>query len=300
MGWLIGLAWALGLVIVSGTILPLINSNNWWIRIFDFPRFQFAILGSIVTAFGLVMWRHAPWSSRVGLMVLVGAVITQFVQIYSYTPFKKVQTRVATSSRPASEISLLTANVLQDNRDATRLLQLIRDRDPDFVLLIETDPWWIDQVSSIEARYPHALKYPLTNYYGMVLYSKLPLHDPEIQFLVKKDIPSMRAEVELRDGRRIHLYGAHPEPPGSLKPNGGIRGTAPRDVELVLIARQTAGQPGPAIIAGDFNDVAWSHTTRLFQRLGKLLDPRVGRGFYSTFHAQRPLLRFPLDHLFHT
>ncbi|MBX3268572.1 MAG: endonuclease, partial [Acidobacteria bacterium] len=31
-----------------------------------------------------------------------------------------------------------------------------------------------------------------------------------------------------------------------------------------------------------------------------LLDPRIGRGFFHTFHATIPLLKFPLDHLFHS
>ncbi|HEU0199884.1 MAG TPA: endonuclease/exonuclease/phosphatase family protein, partial [Burkholderiaceae bacterium] len=41
-----------------------------------------------------------------------------------------------------------------------------------------------------------------------------------------------------------------------------------------------------------------SHVTRLFRRVSDTLDPRIGRRLYASFNARRPLLRWPLDHIF--
>ena len=100
--------------------------------------------------------------------------------------------------------------------------------------------------------------------------------------------------MRLRSGDVVTLYGLHPEPPAP----GEAETSLPRDAELVLAGREIAERGAPTIVAGDFNDVAWSHTSRLFRRISRLLDPRIGRGMYNTFHAGYVLLRWPLDHVF--
>ena len=93
-------------------------------------------------------------------------------------------------------------------------------------------------------------------------------------------------------GHSVHLYALHPRPPHTFQ------ASFDRDAELLVVGREIHANPEPAIVAGDLNDVGWSHTTRLFQRISGLMDPRLGRGLFSTFPATVPFMRWPLDHVF--
>ena len=189
-------------------------------------------------------------------------------------------------------LSLLSANVLMDNRDSDALIKLVKQYHPDLLITMETNDWWQTQLDSLES-YPHRLAHPLENKYGMHLYSRLPLKDALVEFLVSDDIPSINTKLDV-GGTEVRLHIVHPTPPAP----GENDSSEERDVELLVLAQFLKSIEIPTIVSGDLNDVAWSKTTRLFRSVSGLLDPRTGRGMFNTFHADYWFLRWPLDHVF--
>jgi len=188
----------------------------------------------------------------------------------------------------------MVANVLMHNRETDRLFAMIERHQPDVFLALETDEWWCERLDAATSAFPHKISEPIDNTYGMFLSSRVELVDPEVRFLLKEGIPSIRTGLRLDDGNVVTFYALHPEPPSPTEAETAL----PRDAELLMVAKEITESGNSTIVAGDFNDVAWSHTSRLFRRIGAMLDPRVGRGLFSTFHAGFWFMRWPLDHVF--
>lgn len=64
----------------------------------------------------------------------------------------------------------------------------------------------------IEGDYPYRVPVPLDNLYGMHLYSRLPLSNTEVKFILSDEIPSIHTTVTLRSGMPVQLYCLHPKP----------------------------------------------------------------------------------------
>lgn len=225
---------------------------------------------------------------------MVGALVLQASHILPFTPIWATQAKAARTCDPGERMSLLVLNVLQSNRDYGAALNLVASRSPDLVLLLETDESWREAMAPMRDRYPERVEQPQDNTYGLLFYSRFPLRDATVRHLLQEDVPSLRTAIVLPDGEHVTFHGLHPRPP-----HPG-HSSAPRDAELVMVAREVAETRGPTIVAGDLNDVAWSRTNALFQNISGLLDPRQGRGLFSTFHARYPFARWPLDHVFYS
>lgn len=275
------------------TVLPEWQADHWWVRIWDFPRVQLAVLLVVVPA--LLLWAgraRGAWL-WVAVTAAVAALAWQLLHFAPYTPVVANDVAAIDKCSPGRSLSLLNVNVYQENRNYEALLELVERENPDILLLLETDWAWAKAVAPLRADYPHLIAEPLPNTYGIMLFSKLPISG-EVLYRVEPRVPSISAWLTLPGGDRIDLHAVHPKPPlpGSE--------TGERDVELVLVGREVRQSGRAAVVVGDLNDVGWSDTSQLFRRLSGMLDPRVGRGLYPTYHADYLFARWPLDHLFVT
>jgi len=283
-----------GGLIILFTLIPLIKHDYWTFRIFEYPRLQKLALNLILIACFFVFFKiQTPTDILFISLISINALFLIY-KIYPFTVFaKKILLNVGKLD-PKNGISIISSNVFQDNKNTKGCMQMLKKHDPDIILLLETDQFWFEGTKELQQTYPHQVLVPLENTYGMLLYSKLELINPQVRYLVDPEIPSITTHVKLGSGTKIVLNCVHPTPP---VPGENSHSTE-RDKELLLIAKEVKANKLPTIVIGDLNDVAWSYTTELFTKISGLLDPRVGRGFYNTFHAKLPFLRFPLDHVF--
>lgn len=284
---------SLGYLIIVFSIIPLIKSDYWLVRVFDYPRFQKFWINTVVLGGFLFLVDFEHTHDLIFGSLLVVNLLYLLSLIWEYTPFASRQMKKS-SDQNLDIIKIFIANVYQDNQDTQRCTEIIKECDPDLVLLVETDKRWSNAVEKAMTHYPHRVLCPQSNTYGMLLFSRFKIEKHQLRFLVEDDVPSITADIRTKSNQMFRFYCLHPRPPVP----GESDSSTERDAEILVIGKEAKAFNGPAIVAGDLNDVAWSFTTNLFLKVSELLDPRIGRGFYSTFHASYRLLRWPLDHVF--
>lgn len=284
----------ISVLLILSVFLSLVKNDFWVFKLFEYPRVQKLILMLVAAGGWIFYWPLRTTFHQVVAAALVLSIIYLAYKIWPYTIFAKKEMKRVRPTDPSNELRIFSANVLQDNTQYIKLMQQIRKCDPDIIFLLETNAAWDEATKDLKKDYPYSLLAPKENTYGLLFYTRLKVDKSEVMFLVKDDIPSINVVIVLPSGQKVQLWGLHPEPP---VPGEALYSTA-KDKELMKVALKVKDCSLPCIVFGDLNDVAWSHTTELFRKTGRLLDPRRGRGFYSTFSAHNWFIRFPLDYIF--
>ncbi|HUR59668.1 MAG TPA: hypothetical protein VM029_18255, partial [Opitutaceae bacterium] len=128
----------LAVLVLVVTLLPLSRSERWWVRGWDFPRLQIAILafGVAVAARWAFEFSHpAHWAVLAGS---AACALYQAARVFPYTRLARTQVRSARADGLPDRLSILSANILITNRAPERLLALVREHRPDVVVTLET------------------------------------------------------------------------------------------------------------------------------------------------------------------
>ncbi|WP_238280890.1 endonuclease/exonuclease/phosphatase family protein, partial [Methylobacterium goesingense] len=276
--------------LVACTLLPLVPTEWWAIRLLDFPRLHWAI-GLMVVGIGVLLYpSKARWLTGLVLAAVLMALVVNVAILWPYRPDGGGHVESCPADR---SLSVLIANVQLGNRNAPVLLDTVRKADPDLFLAMETDAWWDEALDPLRERMPNVLKRITGSYYGIELYSRLPLVNGEIRHLAKRETPAIVTGVTMRTGETIDLIGLHPKPPLPWQSSLG------RDAELYAAATILNERVEPGILVGDLNATPWEIAVERMRRLSGLVDPRRGYGYVATWNAGSSWLRWPLDQIFH-
>lgn len=285
----------LSALFITVSLLPYVPNQHWSFRVWEFGRIQIMIFLLLTLAFGIVGVEDKTLIFCYVALIEAGLIVNNAIILFPYTFIYK---RNAYKNIPKHTqiISIISVNVYQFNEKYEELIKLVREVKPDILLTIETNQAWEDALNILEDEYPTIKKVPLENTYGMHFYTKLAVNSINVNYFVAEDLPSIEASLQMDNGTSFTFFGVHPPPPSPTEEDTSKE----RDGELLSVGKRVKETKEPVIVVGDFNNVAWAKSSILFRKTSELIDPRIGRGFVSTYHAKYRLFRFPIDLFFHS
>jgi endonuclease/exonuclease/phosphatase (EEP) superfamily protein YafD len=205
-------------------------------------------------------------------------------------------------------LTILSANLLYSNADATPFVRLVRNEAPDVIVIQEYSPAHHRALTAeLSADYPHRVHAMRDDAFGMAVYSRHPfvgtptLYPPAALSeggrrggVVNLSDPQVRAVIDV-GGREVVVQGVHAMPPVSADH------LAEQTRLVEWVAQFAAGERRPLVVCGDLNATPESASLRRLRRAG-LVDAHAaaGRGRGCTWPALGPLRFVPgirIDHV---
>ncbi len=269
-------------VAIVATLLSLLPVRSWPLEIL--ASFRIQILTVCLFAMGTALLLRVRYQVVIGITLIAlhtGALYPMFVRADRDTD------PIDTGS-----IEVLTLNLEWTNRSSDEILETIAGIDADIVTVQEVDIWWRMKLATLIDQYPFQSFDPLSTKPGVAVLAKkqateekwIPLHGrPYVSLLFEDD-----------EGREFRFAAIH-----TLPPRSPLLYRA-RNRQIDDAALQLSHEWIPTIMAGDFNTTPWSPVLSQFQATTSYISVRTGRGTFPTWPSWNPMLRVPIDHIFHS
>ena len=287
MRYLFALVSILLCAVAAMSILPVIDTDLWWIRVLDYMRLQYVVALVILLVAMVPLIRGRLRAGLVAGAIGLAALVWNGIVLAPYVGGDADRTACTGSD----EFTIMSANVLLGNDDYEGLIRQLEAVDPDVLLVMETDEGWDRALAELDMKMPHTVQRITGSYFGMHFKSKFPISASNIVLPAGQDAPAISTDISLPNGDVVQFLGIHPRPP-----HPGLSSTG-RDGQLAWAALKAREIPKPVILVGDLNSVPWEGVVQRMRRIARLIDPREVRGFKATFDAQSWWRYWPLDHV---
>ena len=217
---------------------------------------------------------------------------------------------------------LLLMNVLSLNTNYGEARKLIKNVDADFVVIIELNKKWKDELKELNENYPYKFTEVREDNFGMGIYSKTSFIDSD-NIIGYKGIKEINKDLNNRLKRwgdidldsskgnviqeiepaifvkskiGINIVVVHPIPPISI---GAYRQRNAYLTTKMLFAEQKSYEK--TVLVGDLNCSPFSSHYRDFLFASSLKDSQENFGFQPTWNSSFPfLMQTQIDHLWHS
>lgn len=275
---------AAGYLLVA--VLPLVVPNWWFADLLANLRVQLVIAAGLLLL-GLFMTRC--WKTVFPLIVLT---------LYHVSWFVNPTLVSAMDANSSTAITVMAANVFTGNQQFELIERQFRDSDCDVVVVSELSFELVQYFRrGFTKDYPYHLEAPADRgNFGIGIYSRAPLENASIEYLLNDSIPTVFADVRV-NGNSFHIVGVHTLPPM------GMQMFEHRNRHLQLVAdhvrkRQKANAEQAVIVMGDLNLTPWSPIFQRFLNSGHLRQAVDGNMLQPTWYHW-PIFPFGLvlDHV---
>jgi endonuclease/exonuclease/phosphatase (EEP) superfamily protein YafD len=264
-------------IVVAANLLPLGARWSWMLELTTHFRVQYL---AVTAALLVLVALRRRWGACAAL-VAAGAVSAVAVLPYVPSPLAQV------SAAPAT-LKVLTVNVSYRQFAVRRLLDIVREANPDVLIVQELTPHTERVLADFDTEFPHFRKFPADGPRGIGLWSRHELESGTIFALGR--LPAIEARVLAPQGA-FTVIGAHLSSPVSP------RRAAARNLELRALGERSAAVDGPLVVAGDFNITPYSPFFTDWLAASGLTDSRRGRTLSVSWPTMLPWVGIPIDHV---
>lgn len=224
---------------------------------------------------GLGRWR------RTAFVVALGAAVNLAVVVPLYIGPDRPQ---------ASELRVLSFNLLASNGNYDEVISYIRTSGADLVVLHEGTRSWERALTRANLAYEITETRARSDAYGTVVLAPFGSTVESFGF----GLTDPRA-VEIKLPHGVAVLAIHP-----LSPYNGFRASQ-NQMQLQFAADWASSQDSAAIVVGDFNSSPWSYGFRRLMADSHLLNSERGFGLELSYPARAiPLFQVPIDHLLYS